>query len=193
MQRCQIRYPGSKAHTLFSSKWQQCSPHIQQFDAFFLAHSANKLKETVFLHVRVHTYIINSYSINCSYVSLCDLPLLKPATVWPALYRSPAPTRQYATFKDRGGYLFYDHLYHPINYSHKGEPRQYRKRTEQNADGNSKKRFFICWHVQYHNIHFQTKSNRNKGPCGVTTSYVLTQLVQNMGPCSSGLLRGTGS
>jgi len=81
MQRCQIWYPGSKAHTLFSSKWQQCSPHIQQFDAFFLAHSAKKLKETVFLHVRVHTYIINSYSINCSYVSLCDLPLLKPATV----------------------------------------------------------------------------------------------------------------
>jgi len=135
MQRCQIRYLGSKAHTLFSSKWQRCSPHIQQFDAFSLAHNAKKLKETVFLHVLVYTYIINSYSINCSYVSLCDLPLLQiNHGLWPAHYRSPAPTRQYATFKERGGYLFHGYLYHPINYSHKGEPRQLRKRKERRPE-----------------------------------------------------------
>jgi hypothetical protein len=168
-------------------------PHIQQFDAFFLAHNAKKLKETVFLHVLVHTYIINSYSINCSNVSLCDLPLLQTNYgLWPALYRSPAPTRLYAMFKERGGYLFHGYLYHPINYSHKGEPRQYRKQTERNTDGKSKKLFFICWHVPQHS--FPNKIEQEQRPMWCYD--VIrgdTQVVQNMWPCSSGLLRGIGS
>jgi len=191
-QRCQIRYLGSKAYTLFSSKLQRCLPHIQQVDGVFLAHSAKKLKETVFLRVLVDTYIIDSYSNNCSYVSLCDLPLLQTNHgLWPVLYHSPEPTRQYTTFKERGGYLFHGDLYHPINYSHKGEPRQYRKRTAQNADGNSKKGFFICWHVPQHS--FPNKIEQEQRP---TCCYVIradTQVVPNMGPCYSGLLRGTGS
>lgn len=143
MQRCQIWYLGSKAHTLFSIKWQRCSSHFQQFDAFFSAHSARKLKETVFLHVRAQTYIINSYSVNCFYVSLSLARTLPLACAHSIRHdRLPAPTRQYATFKDCDGYLFHGYLYRPFKYSHKGEPRQYRKRTRQNADGNSKKRLF---------------------------------------------------
>ena len=172
MQRCQIKYLGSKAHTLFSSKWQRCLSHIQQFDAFFSAHSAKKYKETVFIHFRVHTYIITSCSVNCSCVSLCDLPLLQTNHgIWPAPYRSPAPTRQYATFKDRGGYYSMVTYTIPSTTRIKASPKN--AENERNADGNSKKRFLFAG--TYHNNHFRTKSNRNKGPCGVTTSYLGTR------------------